>query len=130
MQVSFRPSGGETLRTYFERLEYRVRYYRFFFLPPLYLALAAFLPALRRYRYAWVAITLALFALGTNFFPAFQVHYVAACTCLFVLMCVAGLEWLGGLVFGGRPAGAEAARLDLCDLRGALRVLVRSACVR
>jgi hypothetical protein len=111
MQVSFRPSGGESLRTYLERLEYRVRYYRFFFLPPLYLALAAFLPMLRRYRYAWVAITLALFALGTNFFPAFQVHYVAACTCLFVLMCVAGLEWLGGLVFGGRPAGAEAARL-------------------
>ena len=111
MQTSFRPVGGETLRTYFERLEYRVRYYRFFFLPPLYLALAAFLPRLRQPRFAWAAITLALFALGTNFFPAFQVHYVAACTCLFVLMSVAGLEWLAGLRFGGRPAGAEAARL-------------------
>jgi hypothetical protein len=111
MQTSFRPSGGESLRTYFERLDYRVRYYRFFFLPPLYLALLAFLPRLREYRFAWVAITLALFALGTNFFPAFQVHYVAACTCLFVLMSVAGLEWLARLEFGGRPAGAEAARL-------------------
>jgi hypothetical protein len=111
MQQSFRPSGGETLRTYLERLEYRVRYYRFFFLPPLYLALIAFLPTLRLYRFAWVAITLAIFALGTNFFPAFQLHYVAACTCLFILMCVTGLEWLGRLTIGGRPAGLEAARL-------------------
>jgi hypothetical protein len=111
MQTSFRPSGGESLRSYLERLEYRVRYYRFFFLPPLYLALAAFLPTLRQYRFAWVAITLTLFALGTNFFPAFQVHYVAAATCLFVLVGVTGLEWLGRVTFGGRPAGAEAARL-------------------
>ncbi len=111
MQTSFRPTGGEGLRAYLERLEYRVRYYRFFFLPPLYLALIAFLPAMREYRFAWVAITLALFALGANFFPAFQVHYVAACTCLFVLMSVTGLEWLGRLTYNGRPAGAEAARL-------------------
>jgi len=111
MQTSFRPSGGESLRSYLERLEYRVRYYRFFFLPPLYLALAAFVPALRQYRFAWVAVTVTLFALGTNFFPAFQVHYVAAVTCLFVLMCVTGLEWLGRLAIRGRPAGAEAARL-------------------
>jgi hypothetical protein len=111
MQSSFRPSGGESLRTYLERLEYRVRYYRFFFLPPLYLALAAFVPTMRQYRFAWVAVTLTLFALGTNFFPAFQVHYVAAVTCLFVLASVAGLEWLGRLTIGGRPVGVEAARL-------------------
>jgi hypothetical protein len=111
MQTSFRPSGGESLRTYLERLEYRVRFYRFFFLPPLYLALLAFLPALREYRFVWVAITLAVFALGTNLFPAFQVHYIAAATCLFVLMSVTGLEQLGRLTVGGRPAGAEAACL-------------------
>jgi len=111
MQASFRPSGGESMRTYLERLEYRVRYYRFYLLPPLYLALAAFVPCLRQYRFAWVAATLILFALGTNFFPAFQVHYIAATTCLFVLMSVVGLEWLGRLAIGGRPAGAEAARL-------------------
>jgi hypothetical protein len=113
MQTSFRPSRGETLRSYLERLEYRVRYYRFFFIPPLYLALAAFLPCLRQFRFAWAAAAFTVFALGTNFFPAFQVHYVAACTCLFVLMSVAGLEWLNRLTIGGRPAGAEAARLIL-----------------
>jgi hypothetical protein len=111
MQTSFRPAGGESLRTWLERLEYRVRFYRFYFLPPLYLALVAFVPALRQYRFAWVALTLALLALGTNFFPAFQLHYVAAATCLFVLVSVQGLAWLAGIVFGGRPAGAEAARL-------------------
>jgi hypothetical protein len=94
MQSLFRGSGPETLGSYLLRLEYRVRFYRFFFLPALYVALLAFLPALREYRYAWVALTVLLFALGINFFPAFQLHYLAAVTCLFVLMSVTGLERL------------------------------------
>jgi hypothetical protein len=92
MQRSFLGERPETLGTYLLRLEYRVRYYRFFFLAPLYLALAAFPAALGEARFRWVALTLALFALGTNFFPAFQLHYVAAATCLFVLLSVVGLE--------------------------------------
>jgi hypothetical protein len=92
MQRSFLGERTETLGSYLLRLEYRVRYYRFFFLAPLYLALAAFLFALSERRFQWVALTLALFALGTNFFPAFQLHYVAAVTCLFVLVSVVGLE--------------------------------------
>jgi hypothetical protein len=109
MQTSFRPTHGETLRTFLERLEYRVRYYRFYFLPPLYLALLAFLTALREYRFAWVAFTLALFALGANLFPAFQVHYIAAATCLFVLVSVAGLERISRWNLRGRPVGLEIA---------------------
>jgi len=92
MQRSFLGERTETVGSYLLRLEYRVRYYRFFFLAPLYLALAAFPTALRERRFQWVALTLALFALGTNFFPAFQLHYVAAVTCLFVLVSVVGLE--------------------------------------
>ena len=92
MQRSFLGERTETLGSYLLRLEYRVRYYRFFFLAPLYLALGAFLFALVERRFRWVSLTLVLFALGTNFFPAFQLHYVAACTCLFVLVSVAGLE--------------------------------------
>ncbi len=88
----FAPRGPETLGSYLTRLHYRIRYYRFFFLPPLYLAIVAFLPSVRRARYAWVVLTLVLFALGTNFFPAFQLHYMAAVTCLFVLVSVVGLE--------------------------------------
>jgi len=92
MQRSFLGERTETLGSFLLRLEYRVRYYRFFFLAPLYLALGAFLSALGERRFRWVALTLVLFALGTNFFPAFQLHYVAAVTCLFVLVSVVGLE--------------------------------------
>ena len=92
MQRAFQGERAETPGTFLQRLEYRVRYYRFFFLAPLYLAIGAFLFTLRERRYQWVALTLVLFALGTNFFPAFQLHYVAAVTCLFVLVSVAGLE--------------------------------------
>jgi len=110
MQLSFH-TGPETVRSYLERLEYRVRYYRFFFLAPLYLALAVFPAAMREFRFVWVALTLLLFSLGVNFFPAFQLHYVAAVTCLFVLASVTGLDRLSRLSVGGCPAGRAAARL-------------------
>jgi hypothetical protein len=114
MQRGFRGEAPETLTTYLQRLEYRVRYYRFFFLAPLYVALVAFLFRLREFRFFWVALTAALFALGTNFFPAFQVHYVAALTCLFVLMSVTGLDTLRRISIAGRPAGLDAVRFLLC----------------
>ncbi len=113
MQLAFH-QGPETLAGYLERLEYRIRYYRFFFLPPLYLAALAFLSSLRQYRFAWVALTLALFAFGTNLFPAFQFHYIAAVTCLFILVAVTGLRQLARLTIHGHPAGWEAAALILC----------------
>lgn len=94
MQLSFRGAGRESLGSFLRRLEYRVRYYRFYFLVPLYIALAAFLAGIRTYRYAWVVLTVLLFALGTNFFPAFQLHYIAAAVCLFLLMSVVGLQQL------------------------------------
>ena len=80
-------------------------FYRFFFLAPLYLALPAFLVSIREFRFVWVLLTVLAFALGVNFFPAFQFHYIAAVTCLFILMSVKGLEQLS------RLAGGEAARL-------------------
>lgn len=112
MQLSFH-QGPETLESFFLRMEYRVRFYRFFFLPPLYLAAIAFFWSLRQYRFAWVALTLALFALGTNFFPAFQTHYLAAVTCLFVLVAVTGLQQIERLSTRGQAVGQEAAVLIL-----------------
>ena len=104
MQSGFRGAGPETLAKFLLRLEYRVRYYRFYFLPPLYLALFAFVFTLRKRCEIWIASTLLLFALGINFFPEFQFHYLAAVVCLFVLVSVAGLQKLG----------VEAARAILC----------------
>jgi hypothetical protein len=111
MQLSFHGPTTDTPGSYLERLEYRIRFYRFFFLPPLYIALVVYLAAIREYRFAWVALTLAVFALGINFFPAFQVHYLAACTGLFVLVSVVGLERLSRITVRGQPAGQEAARI-------------------
>jgi hypothetical protein len=92
MQLSFRQTAGETVKSYLERLEYRIRYYRFFFLAPLYLALPGFLCAMRQRRFLWVGLTLAAFALGSNFYPNFEPHYIAAVTCLFVLAALVGLQ--------------------------------------
>ena len=94
MQLSFRGERAETIGSYLLRLAYRIRYYRFFFMPPLYLALPFFFAALRDPRFVWVIVCPLIFALGVNFFPAFQYHYMAGVTCLFVLVSVAGLQQL------------------------------------
>lgn len=112
-QRSFHGDTTDTIRTYLLRLEYRVRFYRFFFLPPLYLALLVFVVTLREYRFVWVLLTLLVFALGVNFFPAFQLHYIAALTCLFILVSVVGLEHLSRFSIRGMAVGGDAARLIL-----------------
>jgi hypothetical protein len=95
-QLAFREGERDTLKAFLLRLEYRVRFYRFFFLAPLFLAIPAFcFVALREFHYAWVLLTLLIFALGINFFPAFQLHYLGAVTCLFILVSIAGLQQIG-----------------------------------
>ncbi len=80
--------------SYLSRLGERVRFMRFFFLAPLYLALPVFLFALKEPRFIRVAIAVALFWLGDAFYPYFYPHYIAAVACLFVLISVKGLEQL------------------------------------
>jgi len=107
---------ADTVAAYFARLASRAGFYRFFFLAPLCLALPFFLPLLRRYRFAWIALTLLIFALGTNFYAYFFPHYIAAVACLLLLVALLGLRWLTGWRAGGSDAGALAARsiLLLC----------------
>jgi len=105
MQSNFHP-GKDTLSSYFERLLFRIRYYRFYFYPPLYLALLAYAITMRG-RWLWAAATCVLFALGTNLFPAFQFHYLAAVVCLFVLMSVEGLRRISSKL----PHGREVAQV-------------------
>ncbi len=94
LQSGIHGKDTDSISIYVARLGARVKFYRFFFLPPLYLVLPLFLLALREYRFAWVALTVLLFALGTNLYPYFYSHYIAAATSLFVLMSVVGLERL------------------------------------
>lgn len=108
--------GTDTLARYIERLGSRAGFYRFFFLAPLILTLPFFLPFLREFRYAWIALTLLVFALGSNFYPYFFPHYHAAATCLFVLVALLGLRRLNEWKIRGWQAGQLAARwiLLLC----------------
>jgi hypothetical protein len=93
------------------RLEFRVRYYRFFFLPALYIALMAFVLMRREWPFFYVAAVLGIFALGTNLFPYLLPHYLAAVTCFFVLVAVAGLECINGIRIRNIAAGKEAAKI-------------------
>ncbi len=108
-QSSLHGPGTDTIARYAERLAVRLPFYRFFFPPPLFLALPFFLLSLRDRRLAWVAAAIVVFGLGTNFYPYFYPHYIAAITCLFVLVAVTGLERLSRL----RAGGGEAARVLL-----------------
>ncbi|HET9320933.1 MAG TPA: hypothetical protein VFO27_14195 [Bryobacteraceae bacterium] len=111
VQVAAHGKDTDTVGRYLERLVYRARFYRFFLLAPLYLALAVFFAALREWRFVWVPLALLIFSLGANFYPYFYPHYIAAATCLFVLMSVTGLDRLSRLRIRGCSAGEEAARL-------------------
>ncbi len=106
-------SNPPGIRAYFARLANRARFYRFFFLAPLYLVLPAVLFTLRDFRYLWVVLTLCLFSAGTNLYPFFFTHYIAAEACLFVLLSVVGLQQLSVLTIRGQNTGADAARVIL-----------------
>ncbi len=87
-------AAHDAIPGFFARLASRAPFARFFLLPPLFLAVPFFLLLVREYRFAWVAFTLLLFVIGSNFYPYFFPHYVAAAACLVVLAAVAGLERL------------------------------------
>jgi hypothetical protein len=86
--------GSDTFANWCARLWKRVHFYRFFFYPPLYLVLPLFLLSLREFRFAWLAGTAAVMAIGDNFYPYFYPHYVAALACVSVLLSVTALDRL------------------------------------
>jgi hypothetical protein len=94
-QAAIHGPATKSLAEYLRKLGDRFRYLRFFLLPPLYFAVLVSILSLRQRRYAWAAGTILLFALGSNFYPYFFPHYLAAVACLFVLFSVQGLSVLG-----------------------------------
>ena len=101
----------DTLGRYMQRLQYRVRDYRFFFMAPLYLAAGAFLFALRQRTYVWVALSLTVFAFGTNLFPYLLPHYLAGVAVLFLLVSIVGLQQMTRLRIRGIEVGKDIARV-------------------
>ena len=118
IQSAVHGPGTDTVVSYFARWVSRIRFYRFFLFAPLYAALPFALPYFRKRRFAWAAATVLLFSLGTNFYPYFYSHYIAAITCLLLLFALAGLERLSMLTIRGQSVGAQAAAL-LVVLAGA-----------
>ena len=114
---------------YLERLASRVRFYRFFFFAPLVPGAAGcFYWPCATAAFSGSRLTLAVLALGTNFYPYFYPHYIAAVTCLFVLVSVVALERMSRLQIRAARR-AEFARLIL----ESVRVIFSSgtaACVR
>ncbi len=111
IQSKVHGNGTDTVQSYFDRLASRIRFYRFFFLAPLYLVLPLYLWSLREFRLAWVLVTILLFSLGSNFYPYFYSHYIAAIACLLILTAVVALERLSRLEIPGWLAGGQAARV-------------------
>jgi hypothetical protein len=95
MQATVHGEAGDSWKEFAERLGRRLRFYRFFFPAPLWLALPAFFAAVRRPGLWWVAAALAAMAVGTNFYPYFYPHYVAGVAGLMILAGVVGLQQLG-----------------------------------
>ena len=93
-ETAIHGEGTDSPQKYAVRLLSRLRFLRFFLFAPLYLAIPVFLVTIRSFRFLWVLFTLAFFALGSNFFPYFYPHYIAAVTCLTVLVAITGLERL------------------------------------
>jgi len=110
-QAAVHGDGHDSVGRFLGRLGIRAGFYRFFFYVPLYLVLPAFLLSLREFRFAWVLGTVVLVALADNFYPYFYPHYIAALTCVFVLISVTALERLGSLHVRGIEIGQDAARL-------------------
>ncbi|MGD0361884.1 MAG: hypothetical protein ABSC93_13510 [Bryobacteraceae bacterium] len=95
LQVLVHGNSPDSFAAFVSRLLKRVRFTRFFFPAPLWVALPAFFMALRQPRFLWVALALALMGLGTNFYPYFYPHYVAGIACLLILAGVTALDRIG-----------------------------------
>ncbi|MCU1293392.1 MAG: hypothetical protein JWP08_2242, partial [Bryobacterales bacterium] len=103
-------TAPETLGAYARRFFFRLRFGRFFLLPPLYFAVFAFLLQIRTYRQLSIALSVAVFAAGSNFYPYFYPHYIAAIAPLFLLMSVEGLRNMNAW----RPAAGTSLFLLCC----------------
>jgi hypothetical protein len=84
----------ETIVRYLKRLAFRIRFYRFFLFAPLYIAAFVYLVTIRSYRQLWILLTVVIFAFGSNFYPYFYPHYIAAVSCLILLTSLLGIEQL------------------------------------
>jgi hypothetical protein len=117
-QAAIHGDGKDNLLAFVKRLGFRIRYYRFFFLPPLYFVLPLFVFHPEPRKVVYLAFAIAVFALGTNFYPYFYAHYVAALTSVFLLVSVMGLERLSKFAHNRVRIGEAASTIILIFCAG------------
>jgi hypothetical protein len=95
-QAAIHGSAPDSPSQFFARFRYRLRNIRFFLLPPLFLSVAWAIANIQRERRAVLTAlgAIAIFLIGSNFYPYFFPHYIAAAACLFLLLAVVGLSQL------------------------------------
>jgi hypothetical protein len=84
----------ESRLSFGKRLMRRASNLRFFFLPPLSIAVLGFALFVRDRRTLALLVPVCVLVVGTSFYPYFYPHYIAGIACVFVLMSAAGLEHL------------------------------------
>jgi hypothetical protein len=80
----------EARSSFLQRVGGRVRYARFFLLPPLYVLILF----VWWRQVLWAVGSILFLTLGVTLYPYFYPHYIAAVACLFVFIAVATLERL------------------------------------
>ncbi|MGA8026299.1 MAG: hypothetical protein WB992_04085 [Bryobacteraceae bacterium] len=110
-EAAIHGDAPETLSRFLKRVAERARFYRFFLVAPLYIGFIAFIVSVRTLRRIWILATLLIFVLGSNFFPYFYPHYIAAAACLFLLASIEGLERLNRLTRPSWLQGRYVARI-------------------
>ncbi len=122
-QLSIHGDGHENIGRFTSRVLYRLRFFRFFASAPLYLAFVSAFAHWRNRNVTWAAATGALFLVGTNIYPYFYPHYIAALTSIFLLVVLIGLratkEIATGKTWLGPRAGTYAAAwlVGLCAVQ-------------
>lgn len=101
-QAAIHGPDTDSFSGFFLRLVYRLRFLRFFLLAPLFASLIFVLPGFRERRWICLLVSLAIFLAGTNFYPYFFPHYIAAIASLLILLAVVGTQRLARL----QPAAA------------------------
>lgn len=106
-----RGENAASIAPYLVRLEYHIRWYRFFLFAPLYLGVLAFIWTMRKFADLWLLLTVVMFALAANFETNLQLTSLAALAPLLLLLSIRGLQQLSLVQFRGRLLGRDAAHL-------------------
>ncbi len=99
-QIQSEAHDRESAQSFWRRFLDRTGMIRFYVFPALLVAIPGLLLAFRQRRMILPAAAVVLFLAGSAFYPYFYPHYIAALSCVFLLLVVASLERLPRMAGG------------------------------